>query len=181
MKLPCCLSIVRNSVAFSHVMMFHFKLLPIGIFSGLESKVIKYENVALGSHVKSFVYGFWDLGLILLLFQCLFDRVHKWETFGSKYFKMWLKTYSLKTTKVFCIFIIQEVYYRKQFWVIIKKNVKSCMCLPESQNTIWSTPTLLWVPDFFWPSTDRHSLVVSFLPDYTQQEWYTERLGLWYS
>ena len=35
---------------------------------------------------------------------------------------------------------------------------------------------------FYWPNTDGHSPVVSFfLPNYTQQDHYTETFGLWYS
>ena len=57
----------------------------------------------------------------------------------SKYFKIWLKTYfsSYVQTLNPCVFA----------W---------------SQDTIWSTPNLLWAADFFWPCTDKHSPVVSF-------------------
>ena len=50
------------------------------------------------------------------------------------------------------------------FWnfLVLCTNLKSCMYTPESQNRIWSTPTLMQVAKFFWPSTDGHSPVESF-------------------
>ena len=50
------------------------------------------------------------------------------------------------------------------FWklLVLWTNLKSCMYSPESQNTFWSTSTLLWAGEFFWPSTDAHSTVASF-------------------
>ena len=44
----------------------------------------------------------------------------------------------------------------------VEKNFKSWVYSLESQNKIWSTPTILWAADFFWPGIDRHSPVVSF-------------------
>ena len=62
-------------------------------------------------------------------------------------------------------------FYFPVYWVEIFQNpnfpklyanLKSFSYLPESQNTIWSTPTLLCAADFFWPSTSAHSPVASF-------------------
>ena len=44
---------------------------------------------------------------------------------GSKYFKMRLKIYYLKTTKIFYIFIIHKVQYRKQFQVLLLRRTSS--------------------------------------------------------
>ena len=50
------------------------------------------------------------------------------------------------------------------FWnfLILCTNLKSYLHSPESENTIWSNPTLLWAADFSWPSIDAHSPKVSF-------------------
>ena len=50
------------------------------------------------------------------------------------------------------------------FWnfLFLCTNIKSCVYSPESQNKFWSTPTFLWAGEFFWPSTDAHSPIVSF-------------------
>ena len=62
-----------------------------------------------------------------------------------------------------------KIFKRKNlvliFWNFLEvcTNLKSCMYSTESQRKIWSTPTLLWAVDFFWPSTDAHSPIVSFL------------------
>ena len=61
---------------------------------------------------------------------------------------------------VYWIEIFQNV--TQNVFSVLSTNLKSCVHLPESQNTIWSTPTLLWAADFFWPSADEHSPVVSF-------------------
>ena len=49
------------------------------------------------------------------------------------------------------------------FWnfLFLCTNLKSCVYSPESQNTFSSTSTLLWAGEFFWPSTDAPSPVVS--------------------
>ena len=55
------------------------------------------------------------------------------------------------------------------FWnfLVLCTNPKFCVYSPESQkNTIWSTPTLPWAAESFWPSTVANfsdSPVVSFL------------------
>ena len=61
-----------------------------------------------------------------------------------------------------------KIFKRKNlvliFWnfLILCKNLKSCMYSSESQNIIWSTPTLLWATDFYWTSKNAHSPIVSF-------------------
>ena len=45
------------------------------------------------------------------------------------------------------------------FWnfLILYTNLKYCVYSPESENTIWSSPTFLWAADFFWPRTVMHT------------------------
>ena len=73
--------------------------------------------------------------------------------FSLKNVKMKLDSKWFKRKNIVLIF-------RNSF--VLCRNLKSCINSPENQNTIWSTPTLLWAADFFWPSIDAHSPIMNF-------------------
>ena len=119
--------------------------------------------------------------LILILSRCFFDGLEENKTnkvviislhdYVSFYFKS--VSFPWRCVGNFHLMNVKtkldwKRFKRKNFvlifwnFLVLCTILKSCVYSPEIQHTIWSNPTLLWAVDFFWPSTNAHSPVVSY-------------------